>query len=388
MGIKNLYQVLEDNAPGSIKAKTLTNYKTKVIGFDASTLMYQFLHSMTNSTTFDVTQLTDNEGNLTGHLLGLFNKAAMLLENGIKPVFVFDGKPPVLKSGELAIRRLRREKAKELLEEAKEIGTGEDIRKQMSRQISITRQMKEEAMELLKMLGLPVVQAPSEAEAQIVHMLKQNKIFAVASEDMDCLTFGAKIMLKGLKSTKEPIHEIDLNTALKELDMDMETFINFCILCGCDYTKSIKNLGPKKSLALIKEFKTIDNILEELNNRNNVIQAENIKIQIKEGKLKKKFEIPNQNDFPYKEAYDLFVNPNITNDYTIKFTKPDEEAVINFLVNKKNFNIEKVKNNLERCKKADLTKTQTALTMFFTQSDSKPKTTAINKSSKKISKKK
>lgn len=57
------------------------------------------------------------------HLMGTFYRTIRLLENGIKPVYVFDGKPPQMKSSELEKRADRRQEAQKALEKAEEAGT-------------------------------------------------------------------------------------------------------------------------------------------------------------------------------------------------------------------------------------------------------------------------
>ena len=61
-------------------------------------------------------------GSFSSHLMGTFYRTIRLVENGIKPVYVFDGKPPDMKSGELSKRAERREEAQKALEKAEEAG--------------------------------------------------------------------------------------------------------------------------------------------------------------------------------------------------------------------------------------------------------------------------
>ena len=106
--------------------------------------------------------------------------------------------------------------------------------------------------------------AKAEAEAQCVQLLSENKVFAVASDDMDCLTFGCKILIKGIKTKADPVVEINLDDVLKELGFTFDQFIDFCILCGCDYCGTIENVGPVKAYQFIKEHKTIENVLKAM----------------------------------------------------------------------------------------------------------------------------
>ena len=164
----------------------------------------------------------------------------------------------------------------------------------------ITPIMTEDAKTMLRLMGLPVIEAPVEAEAQCVTLAKHKKVDAVASEDMDCLTFGATLQIRGFtqrKNKNDPIIEIELSVVLKELELTMDEFIDFCILCGSDYTQTIEGLGPNTALKLIKEFKTIEKVLEELRKKN----AE----KVKEGK-EGRYTIPPDEHFNFQGAREEF----------------------------------------------------------------------------------
>ena len=119
-----------------------------------------------------------------------------MLEAGIKPVYVFDGKPPSFKEGELAQRRARKEAAAEELRAATEAGDDEGMRKHSRRSASVTKKMNADAQRLLALMGCPVVLAPEEAEATCAHLVKSKLAYAAATDDMDVLTFGANVMVK------------------------------------------------------------------------------------------------------------------------------------------------------------------------------------------------
>lgn len=101
MGIYKLMSLLQEKAPECIKRAGIEVFSGRIIACDASMAMYQFLVTTQGFTNNILTELTDKEGNKTGHLVGLFNRSIQFLENGIKPIWIFDGKPPTLKSGEV-----------------------------------------------------------------------------------------------------------------------------------------------------------------------------------------------------------------------------------------------------------------------------------------------
>ena len=226
-----------------------------------------------------------------------------MLEAGIKPIWIFDGVPPEQKKHELAKRKEIKMKAKKAEEEVKDLGNVEEQRKFAVRGIRVTSTMTEDSIKVLELMGLPVYKAKSEAEAQCVHLLKKGKVAAVVSDDMDCLTFGAKVLLKGVKSKNDPIYEISLDDLLKEADLTMDEFIDFCILCGCDYLPTIHGLGPVTAYKYIHKYKTIEKVIE-------AIEEENQESMKKTEKVK--YQLPDPNEYDYKTARELFKNPDVS----------------------------------------------------------------------------
>lgn len=168
-------------------------------------------------------QLMSDTGETTSHLMGMFYRTLRMVDNGIKPLYVFDGAPPKLKSGELAKRSARKSEATEAHEEAKETGTAEDVEKFSRRTVRVTREHNAECKKLMKLMGVPYIDAPTEAEAQCAALARAGKVYAAASEDMDTLCFETPILLRHLtfaEQRKEPIQEIHLNRALEGLGMD------------------------------------------------------------------------------------------------------------------------------------------------------------------------
>lgn len=128
--------------------------------------------------------------------------------------------------------------------------------------------MTEDAIELLKIMGIPVYKAVSEAEAECVNMLNKGLVDCVGSDDMDCLTFGCKTLIKGIRQKNEKVFEIQLDLVLKGLKMTQEEFVDFCILSGCDYLPTIPRIGPATALKYIQEHKNIEAVLKEFEKHN------------------------------------------------------------------------------------------------------------------------
>ena len=185
----------------------------------SSMSIYSFLIAVRS----DGQQLMSETGETTSHLMGLFYRTLRIVDNGIKPLYVFDGAPPKLKSGELAKRFQRKSEAQQAHEEAKETGTAEDVEKFSRRTVRVTREHNAECQRLLKLMGIPYIIAPTEAEAQCAVLARAGKVYAAASEDMDTLTFDSPVLLRHLtfsEQRKEPILEIHLDKVLEGLEMD------------------------------------------------------------------------------------------------------------------------------------------------------------------------
>ncbi|KAK8457326.1 hypothetical protein SEVIR_3G167500v4 [Setaria viridis] len=243
MGIKGLTKLLADNAPKAMKEQKFESYFGRKIAVDASMSIYQFLIVVGRT---GMETLTNEAGEVTSHLQGMFNRTIRLLEAGIKPVYVFDGKPPDLKKQELAKRYSKREDATKELTEAVEEGDKDAIEKLSKRTVKVTRQHNDDCKKLLRLMGVPVVEAPCEAEAECAALCTNDKVYAVASEDMDSLTFGAPRFLRHLmdpSSKKIPVMEFDVAKVCIVVISSIITFmLHIChqFLC-CRFWRSLNS---------------------------------------------------------------------------------------------------------------------------------------------------
>ncbi|XP_070575366.1 flap endonuclease 1-like [Ptychodera flava] len=299
MGIHQLAKLIADNAPSGAKENEIKNYFGRKVAVDASMSIYQFLIAVRQ----DGSVLQNEDGETTSHLMGMFYRTIRMVDNGIKPVYVFDGKPPEMKSGELTKRKERREEAEKALAKAEEAGETEEVHKFQRRLVKVTPRHNEECKELLKLMGIPYIDAPCEAEAQCAELVKAGKVYATATEDMDSLTFGSNVVIRHLtfsEARKMPIQEYHLSRIESELGLSHDEFIDLCILLGCDYCDSIRGIGPKRAVDLIKQHKTIEEVVKNLD--------------------PKKYPLPE--NWMYKEARNLFQNPEVNpgKDMEIKWT--------------------------------------------------------------------
>lgn len=311
--------------------------------------LYQFLIAVRQS---DGQQLTNEDGETTSHLSGLFYRTIRLVENNIKPVYVFDGKPPVLKGGELEKRLLRREEAQKQIDTIKDTGTVADMMKYEKRLVRVSREQNDEAKKLLGLMGIPFVNAPCEAEAQCAELARGGKVFGAASEDMDTLCYEPPQFLRHLtfaEARKMPIDQITYTEAIAGLDLSKEAFIDLCILLGCDYCETIKGVGPVTAYKLIKEHGSLDKIVEYITNNPD----------------KTKFKVPE--NWPYDEARQLFLNPEVTkaSDVTLKWNEPDVDGLIEYMVKGKGFSEDRIRSGAEKLKKGLKSGVQGRLDGFF-----------------------
>lgn len=309
MGIKNLLKFLS-SYPNVLNEKEPTEYYGKKIAIDISILMYQVVIAIRNSGS----DLTNDKGDITSHILGLFNKTLSFLDKGIIPVYVFDGKPPQLKQKILDARKQVKKRAMEKLEDT-EI-SDEDRIKYLKRSVTITREQMNQCRELLTAMGIPYVDAPEEADSQLSYLCKNNMVYAVLTEDMDILTFGSPRIIRNLTTNKKIPLEIELSNVLKHLELNYEQFIELCILFGCDYCHNISDIRTSHVYQVYIKHKNIDKTLEEL-------------------RLDGNYNIPD--NFEYTEAKKYFSSSaNIISqpNNSFKLMEPDCNKLINLLVYK------------------------------------------------------
>ncbi len=221
----------------------------KTLAVDALNTIYQFLASIRQP---DGTPLTDAKGNVTSHLSGLLYRTTNLIRLGIRPVYVFDGKPPELKYRTLKARGERKRHAQEEWERAKAEGRLDDALKYAKRTSRLTEDMLADSRRLLALMGVPVVQAPSEGEAQCARIVSGGDAWAVASQDYDSLLFGAPRLVRGMTlSGKFELGMITLEDTLRELNISREGLIDAAILVGTDFNEGVRGIGPKKALKAV-----------------------------------------------------------------------------------------------------------------------------------------
>jgi len=305
----------------------------KSFAVDANHTLYQFLSIIRKA---DGTPLTDPEGNVTSHLAGLaFRTSKLLCDFKMRLVFVFDGAPPRLKERELQRRRALRERAMAEWRGALQRG---DLAGAFSKAVSSTRLDRrgiEDAKYLLGALGIPYVQAPSDAEAQASFMANRGDVWAVASRDYDSLLYGAPRLVrnlgmqpteflpsKGVLRVLEP-ELISLEDTIELLGISREQLIDLAILVGTDFNDGIKGVGPKRALRLIGQYGSIDQMPQDIRSGLG----------------------------DYEIVRSIFLKPEVTEDYNLNYGKVDEQRVLRFLCDEKGFSVNRVRLLLDRMRR-------------------------------------
>jgi flap endonuclease-1 len=316
------------------KEISMQDLKNKTLSVDSFNMLYQFL---TTIRARDGSLLTDQNGHVTSHLIGLFSRTTSMMEQGLKLAFVFDGKAPELKKKEQERRAEVKKEAKKEYEVAKQRDDIDAMRKYASRTARLTKEMVEDAKELITSLGLPVIQAKSEGEAQAAYLVKQKQAYACISQDFDTLLHGADNLVRNLsiagkrKKTNKLGYVtvkpelINLSDNLNNLGLDQDQLIALSMLIGTDYNiGGIKGIGPKKALTLVKQHN------------------KNYSEMFKAVKWNESF------DFDWEDVFYLIKNIPIEKDFEVKFSSPNFDKVMEFLCEKHDFDKERVERSLNK----------------------------------------
>lgn len=312
------------------KGIEIADLKGKTIAVDAFNTIYQFLSTIRQP---DGTPLMDKKKRITSHLSGLFYRNINLMKEGLKLVYVFDGQTPRLKAGTHEKREETKEKAFEKYEKAKDEEDIEAMGKYAKQLATLDEEKIEESKELLEAMGIAVVQAPGEGEAEASFLASNKKVYAVGSQDYDSLLFGATILIQNLTLARKRKtisgyvsigpELIELERVLNSLQIDLDQLICLGILCGSDYNPGgIKGIGPKKALIIVKEKKAPALIFRQFPDL----------------------------DFDWQEVFALFKKPDVKQ-VEIKFPKLDKDKIKDILL-EHDFSEERINSALEKLDEA------------------------------------
>jgi flap endonuclease-1 len=297
----------------------------KVLCVDAFNALYQFLSTIRQP---DGTPLMDNKKRITSHLSGIFYRNISLLNEGIKLVYVFDGRAPELKEKTFKKRQDVRDTARERYEVAKDEADVMGMKRYSSQLLRLDDEMIKESKELLVAMGIPIIQAPSEGEAQAAYMARTNtKVYASVSQDYDSLLFGATRLIRNLTvSRKRKTYSgyveikpeiIELEKVFNFLEINLEQLICLGILVGTDYNpKGVPGIGQRKALDIVKKYKVPYEIFKS------------VEEQI--------MGLPEDERFNWQDIFALFYKPDVSSQ-DFEFNLFDEDKIKDILVRRHDF---------------------------------------------------
>ena len=332
-----------------IDTKTLSG---KVLAVDSMNYLYQFLTTIRGP---DGSALTNSAGEVTSHLIGLFNRTTSLMEEGMKFVFVFDGKAPDIKRVTWEKREATKKEASLRLDAAREDGDVEAMKKYSARTVRLTKEMISDSKEVIRLLGLPIVQAPSEGEAQASFMVSSGAAYACISQDYDNLVFGCPRLIRNLSiagrrkrtgkvgTVKVEAEEILLADNLKELGIDRKGLIVLAMLVGTDYNPAgVRGIGQKKALKLVREYAG---------------RYDELFASVSWSEL--------YPDLPWQELYSVIFDMPTVSVTDLSWGDVDVEGLVSCLVTRHGFSEDRVRAKLERLASAAKAKAQKGLGEWF-----------------------
>lgn len=322
-----------------------TELSGKIVAFDSYNIIYQFLSSIRTPEGYP---LSTPDGRIISHLKGLFSRTTHFISLGVKPVFIFDGIPHRLKKGTLELRRERKERAQKEWEKALEEGDLQKARTKAQQTSRITDGVIDDSLRLLELIGVPVIMAPGEGEAQASFMCGRGDVYGTASQDFDSLLFGSTLLLRNLGVSgrrKLPGRKawvnvspevISLSETLEGLGITREQLVDMAILLGTDFNDGVKGIGPKRAYSIISEFGDLETASKEK------------RIPLLE----------------WDEIRGIFLEPDVLKEYQMKWKKPDEDGIRDFLVDELEFGRSGVDRNISRMQEVSGKTSQISLDSF------------------------
>ena len=319
-----------------IKEKTnIETFMSKIVAIDAYNALYQFVSAIRGP---DGMPLTDSRGRMTSHLTGLFYRNIKFLSYGVKPIYVFDGKPPSLKAAEIERRKAAKRDAAIKYENAMKKGDMVSAKKYAQQTTVMRDDMIVDAKKLLELFGIPWVQAPADGEAVAAYLTISGQADAAASQDYDSILFGATKLIRNFSNSgrrKLPnrntyidveIETISTQAVLNLHGITREQLVDIGILIGTDFNPDgFKRIGPKTALKLIKEYKKLEDIPSVVDELALI---------------------------DYNAIRGIFLEKPKIDDRNLEQGKPDMNEIVKYLAGERGFSPERLDASLGRLKKA------------------------------------
>ena len=260
MGIRGLNTMIKKLSPDSTTMNSIEKYSGSKVAIDCSILLYKFRYA----------SKVEN-----AHLIGIVNRVKFYMMNGILPIFIFDGVPPEAKKITIEKRQAAKFKLYQKLDALKELipendqeekNINDEIEKLSSQLISIKKEHVDECKELLEKSGIPYFTAPEDAEKFCAFLQKNKLVDYTITDDTDAMTFGCEKILK--TNINKEIVEINFQKLLDDFKMTYETFVDYCVLSGCDYTETLYQIGPVTAYNMMIKHGSIEKYLDANKEKN------------------------------------------------------------------------------------------------------------------------
>ena len=263
MGIKGLTKTIYKYSPESITHENLYKLSGKKVAVDASLILYQQLLKSPGKV------FRNSKNEITSHITGVFYKIMNYISLNIEMIFIFDGKPPNNKQDCINKRKEKASKAKE----ASLITVSKEEKDKLEKSsLRLTRKMIDEVKKLLSFMGISYMHPEvGEGEAYASELCRMGYVDYVLTEDMDTMAYACPKLIrncvdKTLKR-KDIVSIFDYDRLITDIKLTHEQFLDFCILCGCDYCPIVPKIGNVTALKLINTHGNIEKIIQETSSK-------------------------------------------------------------------------------------------------------------------------
>ena len=326
MGIKGLTKTIMKHSPDAVTNENLYKLSGKRVAVDASLILYQQLLKSPGKI------FKNSKGKITSHITGVFYKIMNYISLNIEMIFIFDGKPPDNKQDCINQRKEKSKKAKE----ASLASTSEEEKQKLEKSaLRLTSEMVNDVKRLLNLMGISYIHPDvGEGEAYASELCRMGYVDYVLTEDMDTMAYACPKLIrncidKSLKR-KDIVSIFDYTKIISDIELTHEQFLDFCILCGCDYCPVVPRIGEATAMKLIKTHCNIEEIIE---------------------KTKTKYAFPENYIDTFNEAkknFKIFTDNIKVEDIDIKTSVRDIEGLSTFLIEEVEMNEKRVQNSLKK----------------------------------------
>ena len=326
MGIKGLTKTIMKHSPDAVTNENLYKLSGKRVAVDASLILYQQLLKSPGKI------FKNSKGKITSHITGVFYKIMNYISLNIEMIFIFDGKPPDNKQDCINQRKEKSKKAKE----ASLASTSEEEKQKLEKSaLRLTSEMVNDVKRLLNLMGISYIHPDvGEGEAYASELCRMGYVDYVLTEDMDTMAYACPKLIrncidKSLKR-KDIVSIFDYTKIISDIELTHEQFLDFCILCGCDYCPVVPRIGEATAMKLIKTHCNIEEIIE---------------------KTKTKYAFPENYIDTFNEAkknFKIFTDNIKVEDIDIKKSVRDIEGLSTFLIEEVEMNEKRVQNSLKK----------------------------------------